>query len=107
MRRGSRFFTHTISILEYKSTSNGMGGTVKQWVPVGTFKGFMDTPSSRSQLLAMQMQKTLDRELYYPINIVIPPKSRLKFGSVEYEQVGKPINQGGQDKYLCLQLKEV
>ena len=84
-----------------------MGGSTKRWEPINSFKAFMDTPSSQSVLVAHQMQKTLDRELYYPANEVIPAGTRIKYGDVEYEQVSEPIDQGGQGQFYCLQLKKV
>jgi len=90
-----------------KRVSNGEGGSINRWEVTQSFTGLLDTPSTSKQLQAMQMSKRLDRELYYPFGITFPATARIQCEGVQYEQMGLPENQGGQNRFMCLPLTEV
>ena len=103
----SRFYRHLIEVLVQKRVPNGEGGFTNQWTVAQSFNGLLDTPNTSKQLQAMQMNKRLDRELYYPFGITIPSTARIRCEGVQYEQMGLPENQGGQNRFMCLPLSEV
>lgn len=103
----SKFYRHTIEILVQKRVPDGEGGSTTQWVTDKSFKGLMDTPNTSKQLQAMQMSKRLDRELYYAHGIEFPGTARIRCDGVQYEQMGLPENQGGQDRFMLIPLTEI
>lgn len=109
-----RIIKGDVELLELKTVPNGMGGVKKEWVQTGTFKGFLDTPSTDEQLKYHHRNQTLDRMLYYTFGAaMIPAGARINYkhpktGATElYEVIGKPSDQGGQGRYMQLALKAV
>ena len=100
-------FPHEIEILKQQSVPDGSGGSSKQWVLISTFDGFMDTPTSKELLYAMQMAKKLDRYLYYPYGHQLDSTARLRFENVDYELAGEGEDQGGMHEIMRVPLKKV
>lgn len=68
---------------------------------------FVDTPSSQEQYNAMQLKNSFDRYLYYPSDYTLLNDRYIRFDGIEYEQVGKPLDQGGQGEIFRIKLREV
>jgi len=100
-------FPHEIIVLEQKTIPDGRGGSRKEWTVASTIYGFMDTPTSKELLYAMQMAKKLDRYLYYPFGQQIDSKARLRFENVDYELAGEGEDQGGMNEIMRVALKKV
>ena len=100
-------FPHKIIKLELQTVKDGMGGSTKRWNPNGDFDGFMDTPTTKEQLEAMQMSVTLDRYLYYPFTLELPSNARVRFEKIDYEIVGEGEDQGGMHEKMRVPLKKV
>lgn len=100
-------FPHKLELLEQQSVSDGSGGTIKKWVPIDSFEGFMDTPTAKERLYAMQMSLSLDRYLYYPYGLEISSTARVRFENVDYTVAGEGEDQGGQHEVIRIPLKKV
>lgn len=112
--KGKRFFKDDVQLITKQRVSDGLGGFTQKEMPSGdVYKVFLDTPSSQDIFLANQLQQaTFDRYMYYPYGLPFAWANKLqhvaKDGTVtKYEIVGKPENQGGQDRYMRANLKEV
>ncbi|QCR33128.1 phage head closure protein [Lysinibacillus sp. SGAir0095] len=100
-------FPHKLELLKQQSTPDGSGGSKKEWVATSIFNGFMDTPSTKERLYAMQMSVTYDRFLYYPYGQEIASTVRVRFENVDYVVAGEGEDQGGQHEVMRIPLKKV
>lgn len=100
-------FPHEVTLLTLKEVNDGMGGKTKKWVPGETLFGFMDTPTAKEQLYAMQMSQKLDRYFYYPYGQELPPNYRIRFENIDYEIAGEGEDQGGMHEVMRMPLKKV
>ena len=111
---GGRFFTDLVQVMEKKKVPDGSGGTTIKEVVVGKPFVFIDTPEAREQFYSNQIEDSkFERYMYYPYrSFTFKRGMRLNHEEddgtiVKYEVVGKPVNQGGRNKVMRAQLKEV
>lgn len=100
-------YPHTVECLDEVSASDGMGGMEKIWLPVDTVAVFLDTPNSQELLYAMQMNRFLDRHMYYPYGLELSEYERFRFEGVDYEPSGDEEDQGGMHEVMRMPLKRV
>ena len=100
-------FPHVVDALVETKVPNGSGGFKVVWLPGKTINALMDTPSSKEQLYAMQMAKSLDRFMYYPYGVDLSSYKRFSFDGVTYETAGASEDQGGMHEVMRVALKKV
>lgn len=112
--RGERFYTDLVHVMEKRKVPDGAGGSETKEVPVGECLVFIDTPTASEQFYSNQMEDDkFERYMYYPRNLFTFKRGmRLNHEEddgimVKYEVVGKPENQGGRNKVMRANLKEV
>lgn len=110
--KGQRFFKHSVDVKEQKRVPDGFGGTEMKDVVVATYKVFIDTPSSEERFYMNQLNaEVFDRYMYYPYGLDIKRDMRLhtteQGSSIIYEVIGKPEDQGGQNRFMRVKLREV
>lgn len=100
-------FPHEVVFLKKTKLPDGGGGNIIGWKEELSFNGFLDTPSSRDLFTANQLTKPFDRSLFYPYRTDVAVDMRCRCEGDTYEIVGRPEDQGGQNRVMKVSLKLV
>lgn len=102
-------FPHEAVKVVKTEISDGAGGSKVEWQTEGEpFPAFLDTPTSKELVYAMQIKVELDRYMYFPYGAVtLSKKDRIRCDGVDYEVTGNPEDQGGMHEVMRVPLKEV
>ncbi|MGE7129159.1 phage head closure protein [Lysinibacillus xylanilyticus] len=100
-------FPHTVEVVEKRKVSDGAGGFKTEWFPVDTIDCFVDTPTSKEQYYAQQLNNPLERYMYYEYRTDLTSSMRLRYEGEVYAFAGRPEDQGGQQEIMRVALKLV
>lgn len=100
-------FPHDVAFLiKGKKIPDGGGGwLLGEWATYDESVGFLDTPKSEAIYRAQQANHPFDRQLYFPYRTDITTKMRVVCEGDTYELVGKPLDQGGQNEIMRVDLR--
>ncbi|MGE8037831.1 phage head closure protein [Lysinibacillus sp. NPDC093692] len=98
---------HEVEVVEKKKVSDGAGGFKTEWVPVDTIECFVDTPTSKDQYYAQQLNNPLERYMYYEYRTDLTSSMRLRYEGEIYAFAGRAEDQGGQHEIMRVALKLV
>lgn len=89
-------FPHTVESIERREVSRDYkNGAVYDWATLGTFRAFMDTPTTSEQLKYHQMDTQVDLAMYTPYKVSIKRVNRVRYDGNVYEVIAEPSDQGG------------
>ena len=100
-------FPHTVQIVEKRKVPDGSGGFKTEWVELDKIEAFIDTPTSKEQYYAQQLNNPLSRYMYYPYRSDLTSAMQLRFENEIYAFAGRPEDQGGQHEIMRVALKLV
>lgn len=102
-------FPHLATIYKMGEACEDDSGGFVEGGPVDLFTMycFVDTPSSQELYNAMQLQNSFDRYIYYPSDYKLLNEHFVRYEGIEYEQIGKPLDQGGQAEIFRVKVREV
>lgn len=100
-------FPHTVEIVEKRKVPDGAGGSTTTWVTVATLEAFVDTPTSKEQYYAQQLNNPLSRYMYYQYRTDLTSAMQLRYENEIYAFAGRPEDQGGMHEKMRVALKLV
>ena len=99
-------WTHEVTVQRKIRTSDGMGGWVTHWAPVGTAVARISPISAKDRLQYDQMQYSVTHKLYLPCSTDVKPEDRIALGARTFLVKGivNPAEAGYHLELLCEEL---